>query len=232
LSIFPQRSCAILTRSSLLTLLLIVAIGLVLAKTYWLWTADPWGLPTSAKTKSLILPEGAATDATPQPIVGTEMIIGRNLFDPERGAGATREVEANSQAFQRMKGMVLLGTAIIGSNRFAILQDGTNSPGVEGQSVVPMRVKLGDTVDGFRVSEVSEKRVLFTRGAATIEVALDYFRRTELAQPRGSLTGQTGAPGHGGSPRVTAPVQPGPRVVPALPRRERLPASPGATQDR
>jgi hypothetical protein len=232
LSIFPLRSCAILTRSSLLTLVLIGALGLVLAKTYWLWTADPWDLPTSARAKSPILPEGAATDAIPQPPVGTETIIGRNLFDPERGAGATRQVEANSQAFQRMKGMVLLGTAIIGGNRFAILQDGANSAGGQGQSVVPMRVKLGDTVDGFRLSEVSEKRVLFTRGAATIEVALDYFRKGELAEPRGPVTGQTGAAGQGGSPQVTAPVQPGPRVVPALPRRERLPASPGVAQDR
>jgi hypothetical protein len=223
---------AILTRASLLTLFLIVAIGLVLAKTYWLWTVGPWDLPTSAKAKSRIVPEGATTEAIPQTAAGTEMIISKNLFDPERGAGLTTAVEANSQAFQRVKSMVLLGTAIIGSNRFAILQDGATSPGAQGQSVVPMRVKLGDTVDGFRLSEVSEKRVIFNKGSATVEVSLDYFRRTDLAQPRGPVTGQTEATGQAGTPRVTAPRPPGPRVIPALPRRERLPASPGASQDR
>ena len=201
----------------------------MLAKTYWLWTAGPWDLPT-AKAKSRIVPEGATTEATPQTAAGTETIISKNLFDPERGAGLTTAVEANSQAFQRVKSMVLLGTAIIGSNRFAILQDGATSPGAQGQSAAPMRVKLGDTVDGFRLSEISEKRVVFTKGSAAVEVSLDYFRKTELAQQRGPVGGQS--TGQVGTPRATPSVQPGPRVVPALPRRERLPASPGTAQDR
>jgi hypothetical protein len=208
----------------------VVAIGLVLAETYWLWTEDSWDLPTSAKAKARILPEGAATDATPQPTVGTETIIGRNLFDPERGAGATREVEANSQAFQRVRNMVLLGTAIIGGNRFAILQDGANSGSAQGQAGAPVRVKLGDTIDGFRLSEVSEKRVVFIKGSAAVEVSLDYFRKTDLAQQRVPVAGQSS--GQSGAPRVAAPVQPGPRIIPALPRRERQSASPGTAPDR
>ncbi|HVH90506.1 MAG TPA: hypothetical protein VM783_03875, partial [Candidatus Acidoferrum sp.] len=116
-------------RSSLLSVLLIVAIGLVLTKTYWLWTSGPWDLPNSGKPKSSILVEGSKGVTNPPAIIGTETIISKNIFDPERGAGFTREAEANSQAFQRIRSMVLLGTAILGNNRFAILQDGATSSG-------------------------------------------------------------------------------------------------------
>lgn len=134
--------------------------------------------------------------------------------------------------------MVLLGTAILGNNRFAILQDGRVSsaaPGTPIQSVTPIRVKLGDTVEGFRLSEISEKRVVFAKGTATVEVPLDYFRKIDLAQSRGSVAAQTTPAGQAAAPGAVAPrvVTPGPanvptqrvpRAIPALPRRERQPA--------
>ena len=227
-----------LKRSSLLSLLLIVAIGLVVTKTYWLWRSDPWDLPNPGKAKSPIVVEDAKAVTSPRPIIGTETIISKNIFDPERGAGFTREAEANSQAFQRIRSMVLLGTAILGNNRFAILQDGvvsSGAPGTPGQSVAPMRIKLGDTMEGFRLSEISEKRVVFARGTATVELPLDYFRKTDVAQPRKPVEAQTSPAGQAAKPGVVAPrvVTPGqanvpgqrvPRAVPALPRRERQPA--------
>jgi hypothetical protein len=222
----------------LLSLLLIVATGLVVTKTYWLWTTGPWDLPNPRKAKSPIGVEDAKAVANPRPVIGTETIISKNIFDPERGAGLTREAEANSQAFQRIRSMVLLGTAILGNNRFAILQDGGISPGVPripGQSVVPMRIKLGDTVEGFRLSEISEKRIVFARGTATVEVPLDYFRKTDIAQPRRPVAAQTSPAEQAAKPGVVPPrvVTPGqtnvpaqrvPRAIPALPRRERQPA--------
>jgi hypothetical protein len=224
-----------LTRSSLLSVLLIVATGLVLTKTYWLWTTGPWDLPNAGKAKSTILVDNSKAVMNPPAIIGTETIISRNIFDPERGAGFTREAEVNSQAFQRIRSMVLLGTAILGNNRFAILQDGAASsaaPGIPGQPAAPMRVKLGDTVEGFRLSEVSEKRVVFARGASTVEVPLDYFRKTDIAQPRRPATAPTGAAGQAPAPGIVAPGQtnvPGqgrvPRAIPALPRRDRAPAA-------
>jgi hypothetical protein len=228
-----------LTRSSLLSLLLIVAIGLVVTKTYWLWMSDPWDLPNPRKAKSPIAVEDAKAVTNPRSIIGTETIISKNIFDPERGAGLTREAEANSQAFQRIRSMVLLGTAILGNNRFAILEDGAASPGgagAAGQSGTPMRIKLGDTVEGFRLSEISEKKIVFARGTATVEVPLDYFRKTDIAQPRGSVAAQTSPAGQAAKPGVVAPrvVTPGPanvpgqrapRAIPALPRGEREPAT-------
>ena len=224
-----------LTRSSLLSLLLIVAIGLMVTKTYWLWMSDPWDLPNPGKAKSPIVVEDAKEVTNPRSIIGTETIISKNLFDPERGAGFTREAEANSQAFQRIRSMVLLGTAILGNNRFAILQDGGVSPGAapaSGQSLVPMRIKLGDTVEGFRLSEISEKRVVFARGSATVEVPLDYFRKTDVAQPRKPVAAQTSPTGQAPAsgvvpprvvtpPQANVPAQRVPRTTPALPRRDR-----------
>jgi hypothetical protein len=218
----------------LLSLLLIVAIGLVVAKTYWLWMSGPWDLPNPAKAK---LPVAVADDkrvTDSRPIVGTETIISKNIFDPERGAGLSREAEANSQAFQRIRGMVLLGTAIFGNDRFAILQDRGSSSGakVPGQSNSLLRIKLGDTVEGYKLSEITEKRVVFARGPARVEVPLDYFRKIDGTQPPAPATAQTNPPGQAPAPRVVAPravtptqpnvpAQRAPRTIPNLPRRER-----------
>jgi len=198
--------------------------------------SDPWDLPNPRKAKSPIAVEDAKAVTNPRPIIGTETIISKNIFDPERGAGLTRETEANSQAFQRIRSMVLLGTAILGNNRFAILQDSGISPGAaaSGQSNALMRIKLGDTVEGFRLSEISEKRIVFARGTATVEVPLDYFRKTDIAQPRRPVAAQTSPAEQAATPGVVAPrvVTPGPANVPgqrvpraALPRRDREPAA-------
>jgi hypothetical protein len=202
----------------------------VLAKTYWLWTAGPWDLPSPGRGKAPLTAESPKT-ATPAPaLVGTETIISKNIFDPERGAGFTRQAEANSQAFQRIRSMVLMGTAIIGNSRFAILQDTGTSPSVPGNPSAPaatMRIKLGDTVEGFRLSEVSEKRVVFARGTSTIEVPLDYFRKVDGVQPRRPAATPTATPAPAPAPTVVAPGQANipsqrvPRAVPALPRRDR-----------
>jgi hypothetical protein len=171
----------------------------------------------------------------PSANVGTETIISKNVFDPERGAGFTREAEANSQAFQRIKSMILLGTAILGNNRLAILQDGSLASTAGGQPAAPMRIKLGDTVEGFKLSEVSEKKVVFARGTATIEVPLDYFRKIDTPQPRRPVPPPTGPTGQATPPpRVTTPRQsevPVPRVIPALPRRQPAPVPPGPSPD-
>ena len=200
--------------------------------------SGPWDLPNPRKAKSPIAVEDAKAVTNPRSVIGTETIISKNIFDPERGAGLTREAEANSQAFQRIRSMILLGTAILGNNRFAILEDGgvsSGAPGTPGQSIAPMRVKLGDTVEGFRLSEISEKRIVFARGAATVEVPLDYFRKTDGTQPRRPVAAQRSPAGQATTPEAVAPrvVTPGqsnvpgqrvPRATPALPRRERQPA--------
>lgn len=121
--------------------------------------------------------------------------------------------EASSAAVQRIRSMVLLGTAIFGASRYAILQqpsDGRSPmPGTPAGQQSPLRLKLGDTVEGFKLSEIHEKKVVFTKGALRVDVALDFFRKIEPTKPV-----------------PAAPARPG--VAPNVPRRERLPAPPAA----
>jgi hypothetical protein len=214
----------ILKRSSLLSILLLIATGLVGWRIYKVWEEDSWSLPQQPKTTAPLALEDQPTNVNPTlPTVTPDLIISKNLFDPERGAGATREAEFNSRSFQRIRNMVLLGTAIVGESRSAILQDATAqaaTPSGPAVPVGPMRVKLGDSVEGFRLTEIADRRVVFTKGGSRVEVLLDYFRRDDPAPSRAATpSGQRGAP-------AVAP-----RVVPNLPRRGALPAPPNANPE-
>lgn len=200
-------------------------LGLVAWKTYWLWKLGPWNLPNPGQSKVSVTADKAEPDANLQRTVSTEIIISKNIFDPERGAGATRESEANSRAFQRIRAMILLGTAIIGNTRQVILQDGGAAPalpGSAGQPAGPMRIKQGDLVEGFQLSEVGDKRVIFSKGTSRVELVLDYFRKVE--PPRPATTG----PARGPQVGAPTPTPIAPRVIPALPRRQPTPPTPGA----
>ena len=174
----------------------------------------------------------AAEKAVTAPVriaTNTDVIISRNLFDPERGAGATREAEESSRAFQRVRNLILIGTVIIGNNRTAIVQDGAGAnmgPAVPAQSAPPMRLKLGDNIEGFRLTEIADKKVVFAKETARVEVALDYFRKVEVAAPRPPTPRPPTAPTPPAPPgQVVAPggVPTAPRVIPNLPRRGRIP---------
>jgi hypothetical protein len=234
----------------LLSGLLIAAIAFVGTETYWLWRDGPWDFPTSAKVKALPLFQEEKEKDETLPLAGTEAIISKNLFDPERGAGRNREAEANSRAFQRIRGMVLLGTAILGSSRYAVLREqaaaGVAGPVTPATQANVMRLKLGDDVEGFKLTDIGDKRVVFTNGPARVEVVLDYFRKDETPAPRVPVPAQVRRlppgplpspvpPRAGSATRGTplaptpAPSQVGPaspvvpRVIPNLPRRERIP---------
>jgi hypothetical protein len=216
----PWRDAPILTRASLLSLLLVIAIGLLGWRTYWLWREGPWNLPSPGKVMPAASVAQDKSGAKVAPAVNTQVIISKNLFDPERGAGSTREAEANSRAFQRIRSMVLLGTVILGDSRFAIVQDPgsqVGGPPAAGQTAAPVRMKLGDSIEGYNLAEIADKRVVFARGGARVEVLMDYFRKIDAAPSRGPAPSQGVAP--------TGPVVP--QVVPNLPRR-RLPGQPNA----
>ena len=235
-------------RSSLLAILLTATVVFMAAKTYLLWNEGPWDLPARSQAGGPIPanvspPAVASTPDVPatQPrAVAPDFIIAKNLFDPERGATQTKEVEANSRAMQRLRGLILLGTAILGESRYAIVQESALSAGaqagaqsagrparslaggpVQGQSSQTMRFKMGDTFEGFSLSQIHGKNVVFTNGAARVELALDYFRKVEASAP---IAGPA-RPAAVGSPPSTLPL---PRVIPQLPRRERLPQPPAS----
>ena len=210
-------------------MLFVVAIGLIAWSGYRSWQEGPWDLPTGSKRRDLAGSSEKQPATGVKPPVSTDMIVSKNLFDPERGAGATREAEESSRAFQRVRGMILVGTVILGNDRVAILQDGQASPGtprIPGQPASVMRLKVGDNLEGFRLAEIADRRVVFAKDAARVEVLLDYFRKIETAPPRVAAPGQL-PPGPPVIPgQVPAPpptVSPVPRVVPNLPRRGRIP---------
>jgi hypothetical protein len=154
------------------------------------------------------------------------MIISKNLFDPERGASRTKEAEADSRSLQRIRSFILLGTAILGSNRYAILQEGSGGAPTPTGPPAPVRYKVGDVVEGFQLSEVRDKNVVFSKGASKVELALDYFRKVETPVPGRPTIPQPGVVNVPvpGQPAPAAPVAP--RVLPQFPRRERVPAPP------
>ena len=199
-----------------------LAVGLIGVRTYLLWAEGPWAVPTARKAEPMTV-EPRSDDQKSLPLISTDAIIGKNLFDPERGASATREAEVNSRSFQRIRNMVLLGTVILGNTKMAILEDSgtqSSSPGAPVQPATPIRVKLGDSVDGFSLAEVADRRVVFTKGGSRVEVVLDYFRKADVGDSRVPVQGQVGGP---------SPVAP--RVAPNLPRRGRLPGQPNANPD-
>jgi hypothetical protein len=121
--------------------------------------------------------------------------------------------------------------AILDSNRYAILQEGSGgaSPTPAGRSAGPVRYKIGDVVEGFSLSEIRDKNVVFSKGASKVELALDYFRKSEVPVLARAPTVQRGVSGAAPVSAQTAPVSPlAPRVVPQLPRRERFPAPPNS----
>jgi len=75
------------------------------------------------------------------------------------------------------------------------------------------------------LAEIADRRVVFSKDAARVEVLLDYFRKVETAPPRVAAPGQLPPgpaviPGQVPAPPIVSPV---PRVVPNLPRRGRIP---------
>ncbi|MBI2985834.1 MAG: hypothetical protein HYY45_03600 [Deltaproteobacteria bacterium] len=161
--------------------------------------------------------EGSTKEPPRLQLTSTKNIIDKNLFDPERGAGRTQETEASTVAMQRIRSMVLLGTAILGSSRYAILQQPSDprspQPGPSGGQQTSLRLKLGDTVEGFKLSEIHDKKVVFTKGSSKVEVALDFFRKVEPAKqgPAGPTPARPGI-----APRVPPPQGrvPPPSVAP------------------
>jgi len=192
-----------------------VATGFTGERAYRLWLEGPWALPESAPRKPASIAEESKKETTTQQLASTKNIVDKNLFDPERGASRSKEAEVSVAAMQRIRSMVLLGTAILGSSRYAILEGPPDSGAPAAKNAEAkanrLRLKQGDSMEGFKLSEIHEKKVVFTKGTSKVEVALDYFRKTDDA---------------GG--KAKTPAQTAPTVDPRVPRPPtgRAPATP------
>lgn len=137
------------------------------------------------------LPPGRST-----PGVSTRTIVARNLFDPDRGTKAVEPPapeKVPEKPEQSIDGLLLLGTVIAGSERYAIMKippdlgsvSRNRRPGAKNQArrATPAqgssgvrRVRVGDSLRGYRVEGIEEQKVVLTRGTAKTEVTLDYTR--------------------------------------------------------
>lgn len=172
-----------MNRSQILSLLLVAAIITVGTKTYLLWQEGPWEIPQIAQKETAAAVEEEKKEPLPvQLAMNTKNIVDNDLFDPERGTHKGKENEAVSLAKQKIQGMVLMGTVIIGDSRYAIFQDGSGptllNPGSKTGGTV-LRLKLGDTVEGFKLSRIEDNKVAFTNGSTNVEIALDFFRKID-----------------------------------------------------
>ncbi|MBI4528556.1 MAG: hypothetical protein HY695_32580 [Deltaproteobacteria bacterium] len=210
-----------LKRSSLLSLLLLAAIAFVGSRIYHLWQDGPWELPNPGRgVKPPAVAEAKEEpDTPPAQLVSTKSIIEKNLFDPDRGTSKTKETDASSLAMQRLRNIVLLGTAVLGNNTHAIVQEPPDArvsggprpqPGQQAQ----IRLKLGDVMEGFRLSEIHDRKIVFSRGTSRVEIALDYFRKVETGQQKVPVAAPSRAPA-----KQPARMP----VIPRIPRREATP---------
>jgi len=154
-----------LTRSSLLTFCLIVAIGLVLTKNILAVDDRPWDLPNPGKAKSPILVEGSKPVTNRQRSSGRRPLSARIFLtrNEERVLpGKRRRIPRRFNAYEAWCYWALrsLGITDLPSCRMErFLLEHRESP---ANRLRRCASKLGDTVEGFRLSEVSEKKELFS----------------------------------------------------------------------
>lgn len=167
----------------LLSLILVIAIGIVAGRTYKLWESGPWELPKPTQGKGLPAGESSKAKALKPRLTSTKDIVAKNLFDPGRGTHAEESAESGSASVQRVRSLSLVGTAIFGDSRYAIFQEpSAGAPTSRGAAPRPgdlIRLKLGESIEGYELSEIQEKKVVFVKDDAKIVLPLDYFRKVE-----------------------------------------------------
>lgn len=141
------------------------------------------------------------SDGRTAPAVSTITIIARNLFDPDRGAKAEKSpapTKVEEEPEQSIDGLLLLGTVIAGSERYAIMQvppDLGLRPGNRPRTKrIPARrstasasgelrrVRVGDSLRGYQVKDIEEQKVILARGESQTELTIDYTR--EIVAPK------------------------------------------------
>jgi type II secretory pathway component PulC len=144
-------------------------------------------------------------------------VIGeQNLFHPERTIPVDKKVEVPRPE------VVLYGT-MMGTDRFALIEDKKNPVTTPGRGNRQRFVRKGEVISGYTVTDIMSDRITLARGDDRMTVM--------LADPGKQRTGDAGAlPGEpAGTARPATPARPGvaparPPQVPAVPRP---PATPG-----
>jgi len=180
-----RRAGNIFKRSSIINLLLALAIALVGLKTYEIWQQDDWRPLKRRDEGSSANGEGSKL----RPIKGrsarTKIIVEKNLFDVKRGSGGSGKKAAVTEGGGEIEGLSLLGTIVAAGERFAIVKVPASSPGGRrgsGTGGGMRRLALGDTVWGYTLAEIQADRVVFTKGGSEVELGLNFSRRSVNVQ--------------------------------------------------
>jgi len=176
-----RRDGNILKRSSIINLLLALAIALVGLKTFEIWQQDDRRPLKRRDEGSSANGQGSTLVSIKGQSAGTKIIVEKNLFDVKRGAGGSGKKAAVTEGADDIEGLVLLGTIIAAGKRFAIVKVPASSPGGRrgsGAGGGMRRLALGDTVWGYTLAEIQADRVIFTKGNSEVELGLDFSRRS------------------------------------------------------
>ena len=174
----------ILKRSSIINLVLALAIGLVGLKTYEIWQRDERRPLKMRDQASLAKGRDPTRISIKGQSAGTKIIVGKNLFDVKRGSGGSGRRSSGSQSAGEIEGLVLLGTIVAAGEQFAIVKVPPSSGVGRGSSAGGgmRRLGLGDTVWGYTLKEIQADRVIFTKGSSEVELGLDFSRRSVNVQ--------------------------------------------------
>ena len=183
-----------------MTVVLLAAIGLVGVEIYEVWHEQTPILDTTDVIPSTATTHKPGSDGRTAPAVNTTTIIARNLFDPDRGAKVEKTpapAKVEEEPAPSIDGLLLLGTVIAGSERYAIMQVppdlGLNSGTQRRTKRAPSRrstasasgelrrVRVGDSLRGYQVKDIEEQKVILARGESQTELTIDYTR--EIAAP-------------------------------------------------
>ncbi len=180
-------------RSSLLSLILVIAIGLIGFKVRRVWEGGQGGLsePVQRKALSGVLETGQSL--AKRQLANTDAIVKKNLFHPQRGEGESEVAEDSSLGMDKLKDLVLLGTVIAGSERYALAKmPPDNKPRTRRAKRLRRsrsrprgelrRLALGDTLEGFRLEEIHAQKVVFKKDSSTVDVVLDFSRKVKIEE--------------------------------------------------
>lgn len=160
---------------------------------YEVWEEEAPKSPRLDEATPRQVPSGALRRAVRPPLVSTRTIVARDLFDPERGVKKPEEEKPVETPKENLEGVLLLGTVIAGPSRYAILhipagRNATGTKPLKPRSSTPdlLQLTVGDSLNGYRVADIQEQKVVFQRGDTTTEVALDYTRVIAPVRPKPS----------------------------------------------
>jgi hypothetical protein len=184
------RDEAILKRSSIINALLAVAIGVVGLKIYEIWQQDDWRQLKTRDHRPPVTDPMANGGSAREHVPKTDAIVERNLFDVRRGSGGTAS-STDSTEGTGIEGIVLLGTVVTDGEQFAIVKVPPEAsvsigrPGA-GAGVTMKRLALGDVVGGYELVEIQSEKIVLKKGAAEVELGLDFTRNNITVQPSGT----------------------------------------------